>query len=52
MEKWSVWAIPNGIPHCDGKYTSLSEHVTQLEKDPERVMSYFQIPFAKYAAGS
>ena len=28
------------------------DHTTQLEKDPERVMSYFQDPFVKYAAGS
>lgn len=28
------------------------EHMTQLEQDPERVMSYFQDPFVKYAAGS
>ena len=27
------------------------EHMTELEKDPERVMSYFQDPFVKYVAG-
>ena len=28
------------------------EHMTNLEQDPERVMSYFQDPFVKYAASS
>jgi transposase len=28
------------------------EHMTELENDPARVMSYFQDPFVKYAAGS
>jgi len=28
------------------------EHMTQLEQNPDRVMSYFQDPFVKYAAGS
>ena len=28
------------------------EHMTQLEQDPERAMSYFQDPFVKYATSS
>ncbi len=28
------------------------EHMSQLEQEQNRVMSYFQDPFAKYAAGS
>ena len=28
------------------------DHMTKLEQDPERVMTYFQDPFVKYAAAS
>ncbi len=28
------------------------EHMTKLEQDPGRVISYFQDPFVKYAAAS
>ena len=28
------------------------DHMTKLEQDPDRVMSYFQGPFVKYAAGA
>lgn len=30
--------------------TAATEHMTQLEQNPDRVMSYFQDPPVKYAA--
>ena len=32
-------------------YDAANEHMAMLEKSPERVMSYFQDPRVKYAAG-